>query len=508
MRSLLQRLVAGERLVSDGAMGTMLLQAGLKPGACPESVCLEDPATLETIARRYADAGADIVHTNTFGASPIKLSLHGLGDRAALINETAVLATRRGVGDRAYVSGSCGPCGQLLKPYGEAEPDAVYESFREQAKYLTGAGVDAICVETMTDLAEAVLAVRAIKDVAPALPVMATMTFDATPRGFYTVMGVDVPAAVTGLLDAGADVVGSNCGNGIERMVEIASAFRDSTDRPLIIQSNAGLPVMRGGGVCYDETPGFMAERVPVLLDLGVSIVGGCCGTTPDHIRAMRKVVDAGGLEPVSCQRIARQHQAGAGRQGEHVAAHRLELLVGHLDKFDPACQQRLAEGNGQQGRIDEREIVVDGAQDRHEVKDVGGAAPMRQRHHDQLIGAALQQASKLSYPLVVGAVSAADGERAAIEPDDIAALESTVAGDGAVNGHAHLAEGRREGGRLVAPLLFAHVAQDHALVADDRGVARVDGVEPGVFVFREVMNLGTFLAECGRESIVLLDRP
>jgi 5-methyltetrahydrofolate--homocysteine methyltransferase len=298
MKPLQERLAAGETLVSDGATGTMLLQMGMELGECPESICLEQPANLETIARQYADAGADIVHTNTFGASPIKLSLHGLAHQVARINETAVLAVRRAVGDRAYISGCCGPCGKLLKPHGDAEYNAVYESFRVQAKCLADSGVDVICVETMTDLTEAVLAVQAAKDAAPHLPIMAAMTFDPTRRGFFTVMGVDVPTAASGLRDAGADVVGSNCGNGIDNMVKIASVFHECTDLPLIIQSNAGLPKTQAGKLYYDETPEFMAERVHKLLDVGVSIIGGCCGTTPDHIRAIRKAVDAG--QPIS----------------------------------------------------------------------------------------------------------------------------------------------------------------------------------------------------------------
>jgi len=292
MKPLLQRLRAGETLVSDGAMGTMLFEMGVKPGACPESMCLEQPATLETVARRYAEAGADIVHTNTFGASPIKLALHGLREETSRINRTAVEAARRAVGGRAYVSGSVGPCGKLLKPYGDAEPNDVYASFREQARHLVDAGVDAITVETMTDLAEASLAIRAVTETVPRVPIMATMTFDPTPRGFFTVMGVDVVSAARGLRDAGADVVGSNCGNGIDNMVKIAEAFRDATGAPLIIQSNAGLPRTEGGKLLYDETPEFMAERVPRLLAIGVTIIGGCCGTTPDHTRAVRSVVD------------------------------------------------------------------------------------------------------------------------------------------------------------------------------------------------------------------------
>lgn len=294
MKPLLERLAAGETLVSDGAIGTMLLQDGLQAGACPESICLDRPAVLERLARQYVEAGAYIVHTNTFGASPIKLSLHGLAHEVERINAIAVAAVRRAVGDHAYVSGSCGPCGKLLKPYGDVEPDALYESFSKQAKYLIDSGVDAICVETLTDLSEGRLAVQAVKDSAPRLPVMATMTFDPTPRGFFTIMGVDVPTAAAGLGDAGADVVGSNCGNGIDNMVKIASAFRKHTDLPLLIQSNAGFPRIEAGNLVYDETPEFMAKRVRELLDIGVSIIGGCCGTTPEHIRAIRRAVDAG----------------------------------------------------------------------------------------------------------------------------------------------------------------------------------------------------------------------
>lgn len=293
MKPLLERVAAGETLVSDGATGTMLLQGELEPGTCTESVCLDRPEALERIARQYVDAGAEIVLTNTLGASPIKLGLHGLADEAERINKNAVEAVRRAAGALAYVTASIGPCGKLLKPYGDVDPDALFESFAEQAKYLTESGIDAACVETMTDLTEAMLAVQAMKEVAPRVPVMATMTFDPTPRGFFTIMGVDVPTAAAGLREAGANVIGSNCGNGIDAMVRIAAAFRQCSDLPIIIQSNAGLPQTKSGKLVYDETPAFMAERVPALLDLRVSIIGGCCGTTPEHIKAIRQVLDS-----------------------------------------------------------------------------------------------------------------------------------------------------------------------------------------------------------------------
>ena len=297
MTGLIERLQAGEVLVADGAVGTILQQKGLAPGQCPESFNLTRPEILEQVAAQYRQAGADIVQTNTFGGSPLKLAEYGLAGQTEQINQAAVNAVRGAVGDGAFVSGSCGPSGRMLKPYGDADPDEVYESFRRQMAALIEAGVDAVCVETMIDLAEASLAIMAAKDISPAVPVMATMTFDATPKGFFTIMGTTVEQAAAELQQAGADVVGSNCGNGIENMVEIARAFRASSDRPLIIQSNAGLPRLEGDRPVYSETPAFMADRARELVALGVSIIGGCCGTTPEHIRALRRMVDesAGG---------------------------------------------------------------------------------------------------------------------------------------------------------------------------------------------------------------------
>jgi 5-methyltetrahydrofolate--homocysteine methyltransferase len=292
MKPLLERLAAGEVLVGDGAMGTLLLARGLAPGQPPEAITLSRPTVLEEIARLYLDAGAEILETNTFGGSPLKLALHGLERDTETLNRAAVEAVRRVVGERAYVAGSCGPSGRLLEPYGDTSADAMYDSFRRQLAALIAAGVDCICVETMTDLAEATLAIRAAKDVSAATPVLATMTFDPTPRGYFTIMGVSVAAAAAGLAQAGADVIGSNCGNGVEHMVAIAREFRRHTALPLLIQPNAGLPRVVGDVTVYDETPGFMADKVQDLLSAGVSIVGGCCGTTPAHIAALRAVVD------------------------------------------------------------------------------------------------------------------------------------------------------------------------------------------------------------------------
>jgi 5-methyltetrahydrofolate--homocysteine methyltransferase len=195
MRSLLERLAAGELLVGDGALGTMLLERGLKPGQPPESLTLSRPEVLEEIARLYLDAGADLLETNTFGGSPLKLALHGLEAETERINGEAVRAVRRVAEGRAYVVASVGPSGRLPEPYGDVSQAELYASFRRQIAALVAAGADCICVETMTDLTEATQAVRAAKDVAPSVPVLATMTFDPTPRGYFSIIGVTVAAA-------------------------------------------------------------------------------------------------------------------------------------------------------------------------------------------------------------------------------------------------------------------------------------------------------------------------
>jgi 5-methyltetrahydrofolate--homocysteine methyltransferase len=250
---------------------------------------------LEEIARLYVDAGADIVVANTFGGTPLRLAQYELDGKTGEINRVAVEAVRRAGAGRVYVAASCGPSGALLEPYGDTDPGTVAAGFREQLEHLFAVGLDCVIVETMVDLAEAKLAIQAAKDLSPHTPVLATMTFDATPRGFFTVMGVSVEAAAAGLQQAGADAVGSNCGNGSESMLEIARAFRACTDFPLIIQPNAGLPEVRGGKTVYNETPEVMAARAQELIDIGVSVIGGCCGTTPDHIRALRETVDVSG---------------------------------------------------------------------------------------------------------------------------------------------------------------------------------------------------------------------
>ena len=292
MESFRTRVDRGEVVLADGAIGSLLMARGLAAGAAPESLNLTQPQVLEEIARLYLDAGAEIIQTNTFGASPLKLANYALAGEAAAINQNAVAAVRRAVGERAYVSASCGPSGRILKPFGDTEAEALYESFRTQMQAVIAAGADIVCVETMSDINEARLAVQAARSVSASIPLMATMTFEATPRGYFTIMGVSIAAACSELAKAGADLIGSNCGNGSAQMVAIAREFKKISKLPLVIQANAGVPELRQGRVHYPETPEFMAGKGRELVAAGVSVLGGCCGTTPEHTRAMRRALD------------------------------------------------------------------------------------------------------------------------------------------------------------------------------------------------------------------------
>jgi 5-methyltetrahydrofolate--homocysteine methyltransferase len=228
--------------------------------------------------------------TNTFGGSPLRLRAHGLDARVSEINTQGVELARAAAGSRAYVLGSVGPTGRLLKPLGDVDPKEVLDGFRVQIAALAAAGADAICIETMTDLNEAALAVEAAGEEAAGLPVFCTMTFDLTPRGAFTVMGVDVPRACARLQDCGADVLGANCGSGPDAMVLVAREFSRATTLPLIFQPNAGLPAHREGRMVYPQSASAFAAQAAALVELA-TIVGGCCGTTPAHILALRAML-------------------------------------------------------------------------------------------------------------------------------------------------------------------------------------------------------------------------
>lgn len=292
MQNILSRIKSGEILLSDGAMGTMLMSKGLKSGNCPETFNLDNPELLKEIAQTYLDAGADLIQTNTFGASPLKLADYGLENKTEEINRNAVFAVKQIVEGKAYVNASVGPSGKMIYPLGELTEDQLYESYFRQVTALIDSGSDIISIETMSDILEAVLAVKAAKEIKNDIPVIASMTFEKTKRGYYSIMGVTIAKAAEELKNAGADIIGSNCGYGIMDMIDIAKEFRKCSDLPLIIQSNAGLPEVKKGNLIFPESEEFMSSHIKELIDSGVSIIGGCCGTTPEYISAFRKELD------------------------------------------------------------------------------------------------------------------------------------------------------------------------------------------------------------------------
>jgi 5-methyltetrahydrofolate--homocysteine methyltransferase len=291
---LLIRLAAGAVLISDGATGTYLQQHGLKPGGCPEELNLSRPDVVRGMAAAYFAAGSDMVLTNSFGANVFRLRHYDLADRVAEINRLAAGLARSAAPPGRFVIGSIGPTGEFLEPLGDVGVDAMSGAFAEQAAALAAGGVDGILVETMTALDEAVLAVRMARERTTGV-VMATLAFDPGARGWATTMGVTPERAVAALREAGADVVGANCGAaGAGRMVELARILRALTDGPLLIHANAGLPEIHDGNIVYPETPELVAPHFAAMKRIGINILGGCCGTGPAHIRAIAQVLRDG----------------------------------------------------------------------------------------------------------------------------------------------------------------------------------------------------------------------
>jgi len=291
MKKIRERILSGEILVSDGAWGTMLHSKGLKVGECPEKWNLERRADVLDVAKSYVAAGSDMIETNSFGGSKYKLEHYGLDERVFEVNKAAAEISREAAGNRVYVLGSVGPTGKMLLTGDVAEAE-LYECFKEQVKALEAGGVDAIVVETMFDPEEARCAIKAAKENTKC-EVICTMTFDGNNEiGFHTMMGTTLEAAAKSLIEAGADIIGTNCGNGIEKMVSITKLFRMADKKiPLLVQANAGLPVMVEGKAVFPETPDEMARWINPLIDAGANIIGGCCGTTPEHIRRIAEVI-------------------------------------------------------------------------------------------------------------------------------------------------------------------------------------------------------------------------
>jgi 5-methyltetrahydrofolate--homocysteine methyltransferase len=291
MKTIVETVKSGAVLVSDGAWGTFLHKKGLEPGQCPELWCITRKSDVLDIAQSYVNAGADMIESNSFGANRFKLMHYGLEGRAKEMNRAAAAISREAAGPNRHVIASMGPTGKILM-MGDVAEEEIYNAFKEQALALEEGGADACCIETMTAIDEACIAVKAARENTK-LEVVCTFTFDKTVDAtFRTMMGVSPAEMASALVKSGAHVIGTNCGNGMAQMIEIVREIR-ATDKttPVLVHANAGLPQNRDEGIFFPETPDMMAGMVKDIIAAGANIIGGCCGTTPEHISAIVKAV-------------------------------------------------------------------------------------------------------------------------------------------------------------------------------------------------------------------------
>lgn len=279
-------LAKKKTVIFDGAMGTMLMAAGLKAGESPELWNIEKPSLVAEIHRQYYEAGSDAVHTNTFGGNAVKLADRGLAEKTEKINVEAARLAREACPAGKFVAGDIGPTGKLLKPLGDLVIEEAEEAFFRQAQALIHGGVDLISIETMFSLEEALAALRAAKRLGDVL-VIAALTFNRTKKGFFTMMGEGVRQAVSAFEEAGADVIASNCSLGSKDMIDLTKELRAATRRPILVQPNAGKPETQKGVTFYRQTPAEFAEDGKEIRNSGADMIGGCCGTDPEFIRSL-----------------------------------------------------------------------------------------------------------------------------------------------------------------------------------------------------------------------------
>jgi 5-methyltetrahydrofolate--homocysteine methyltransferase len=277
-------------IIFDGAMGTLLMAAGLSPGETPEVWNLEKPDVVMDIHRQYFEAGSDVVHTNTFGGNPLKLADRGLEGKMRVINSEAAKIAKEVCPERKFVAGDMGPTGKMLKPLGDLTPEEMETSFHSQATALIRGGADLISIETMFSLDEALLALKGAKRAANIL-VVASITYTKTKKGFFTMMGEGVVQCVLALEEAGADVIAANCTLGSQDMIPLMRELRAATRKPILVQPNAGKPITRNGVTHYRQTPSEFAQDGKDLKEAGADMIGGCCGTDPEFIRELGKAV-------------------------------------------------------------------------------------------------------------------------------------------------------------------------------------------------------------------------
>ena len=290
-RTSLAEFAAAGPVVIDGGMGTLLQDSGLDDGGSGELWNVERPDVIRDAHRAYAEAGARILTTNTFGGSRPRLDMHGLGDRVHELNEAAARLAREVADEHGVlVAGDLGPTGELMAPLGTMDAEAAQAIFAEQLAGLRDGGIDLVLIETMSDLAEVEAAIAAARAVVPDLPIVATLSFDTNLR---SMMGVRPGDAVTALAAAGVDAVGANCGRGPAEMEQIAAQLVAARPEGLLLvaQSNAGLPQVVGDHFEYDATPDDMARHAVELRDLGIDLIGACCGSTPEHVGAVSRAL-------------------------------------------------------------------------------------------------------------------------------------------------------------------------------------------------------------------------
>ena len=287
MQNLTLEIIKQRPLLFDGAMGTMLMKAGKTGIKTPILLNLDEPELVTDIHRQYYAAGADVVITNTFGGSPLKLVADGLEQQMVELNRQAVKLTRQACPGGKFVAGDIGPSGKMLKPLGDAAPEDVQKSFFSQAEVLIEAGVDLIIIETMFSLEEALAAVQGVRRAGDIL-LLASMTYSKTPNGFFTMMGETVSQCTAALAEAGADLMGANCTLNSTDTIDLTKELRAATDKPILIQPNAGKPVTREGITFYEQTPAEFAADAKKIHESGADMIGGCCGTTPEFIKAVK----------------------------------------------------------------------------------------------------------------------------------------------------------------------------------------------------------------------------
>ncbi|MHA1121972.1 MAG: homocysteine S-methyltransferase family protein [Candidatus Heimdallarchaeota archaeon] len=283
-------LIKNRIVVLDGAMGSLLIDQGLPPGDPPDFWNISNPEKVQKIHKSYFDAGSDVVFTNTFGSSMLKMMAYKHGNSIEDYNKKAVELAIEICPEHGYIAGDIGPCGGFLPPVGTTTGEEFYNNSLEQAQYLSEAGVDFFVVETMVDIEEAEAAVRAIKEISK-LPILASITYKKTKRGYFTIMGNSVEHCVKVLEEAGVDIIGANCTLGSDQMIDLVPVLRKETNLPISVKPNAGQPQLIDGKTIYNATPQDFARDILVMIEAGANVVGGCCGSNPEFIRKIAEKV-------------------------------------------------------------------------------------------------------------------------------------------------------------------------------------------------------------------------